>query len=443
MTDATSDEATGEAAGIVDVTALSSEGDGVARLPDGRVAFVAGGVPGDRVTLDVQEERKRFVRARIDRLVESSPHRTEPRCPHAGVCGGCLWQHIDYEAQLEAKRQAVSDALTRIGGLTLDAKIEIVPSPSPYAYRARARWVECEEGLGYRVRAGAGAVAVDVCPVLVPGAEAALTARTAELRAASDTSAPSRAGSAAPATRGRPRRRREWVVTTGSDGVAIVTPAGSRQARRRRPGEARSVTLEIAGERLRVGGDSFVQANALLWDALVLAVRDACLGADASGSRPAGGDAPKRFVELYAGVGFFTLALARAGLEGVAIESDRAALTDLTHNLRVAQRTSAVEVVAGRVETRGDLEARFRGADLALVDPPRTGLAPPVRDALAAAGPARLVYLSCDPGTLARDLAGLVAAGYAVAAITAYDLFPQTPHVETLVVLERAPRAVR
>ncbi len=401
---------------VVEIESLSSGGDGVARLPDGRVVFVEGGVPGDRVSLELVLERKRFVRARIETVLDPGPGRIEARCPHFGTCGGCLWQHVSYDVQLEAKRRAVIDALERIGGVSVAGELQIVPSPSPYAYRGRARFVECEGGVGYRVRGGEGARAVEVCPVLVPSAERALAERGERVREAGN--APT-------------RRTREWVVTTGSDGTSIVTPAGARKKARGDATTASSVLVEVAGASLRVSGESFVQGNLLLWDTLVEAVLEACL---------VGGRGPgTRFVELHAGVGFFTVPLARAGLFGVAIESASSALADLRENLAQSEVHRSVEVVAGRAEARRDLARRFAGADLALVDPPRTGLEKPVRSALAESGPPRLVYLSCDPGTLARDLADLTSAGYALTTACAFDLFPQTPHVETLVTLERDP----
>lgn len=402
---------------VVEVTSLSSAGDGVARLEDGRVVFVAGGVPGDRVALEINEQRKRFVKAEIARILEPGPGRTQPQCAHFGECGGCLWQHVEYDVQLAAKRKSVKDALERIGGVTLEDEIELVPSPSPYGYRGRARLVECEGGVGYRVRGGEGARAVLACPVLVSSAEAVLVARGEAVREAKGPSG---------------RRAREWVVTTGSDGTSIVTPAGTRKKARSEAGAAKRVSIEVAGSRLWVSGDSFVQGNVLLWEALVGAVVSACLGDDLGPGA--------RFVELHAGAGFFTLPLAEAGLFGAAIESAPSAVDDLRGNLAVAEKTQSVEVVAGRAEARRDLSRRFAGADLALVDPPRTGLEKPVREALAENGPRRLVYLSCDPGTLARDLAELTKAGFEVQAVQAFDLFPQTPHVETLVTLEREVR---
>jgi 23S rRNA (uracil1939-C5)-methyltransferase len=197
-----------------------------------------------------------------------------------------------------------------------------------------------------------------------------------------------------------------------------------------------------------------VQGNALLWDELAALVRAEALGGaetledaeprggaetleDAEAREGARDASGLRFLELYAGIGFFTLPLARQGLRGVAIESDRSAFDDLRTNLDRAGLASRVEIVRARVERRDDLAARCAAADVLVADPPRAGLAPVVREAIERSGPARLVYVSCDPATLARDLAGLRAAGYRLSSVRAVDLFPQTPHVEVVAALAR------
>lgn len=421
----------------IEITGLSSEGEGIGRLEDGRVAFVEGGVPGDVVELGELEERKRFVRAGIARVVTPSPDRVEPACPHVDVCGGCQWQHVEYEAQLDAKRSIVVNALERIGGFDLgenaEASLNVVPSPEPYGYRARARWVQSDAGLGYRQRGTRDVQPVDACPVLVREAEAALASRTAKLRAEAELLEAKNAEGKAKGKKGgseKPRRRgpraTEWVVTVGSDSTAIVVRASATGGRGGARPEEETVHLKVMGESLRIGGDTFVQGNALLWESLATAVVERCLAPGPSGK-------PQRLVELYCGAGFFTLPLARAGLPIVAFESDRSALADLGHNLRQARLDRNVNIVPGRVETRRDLERRLKEADVVLVDPPRTGLDEEVTKAIIAAGPERLVYLSCNPATLARDLKRLSEAGYRPGTPTIFDLFPQTPHVETLV----------
>jgi len=407
---------------LILITGLASSGEGVGRLVDGRVVFVEDAAVGDRVALAAIEDRGRYLRAKIGRLEEMSPHRIGPRCPHVGECGGCSWQHIDYASQLEAKATIVIDALERIARIDVPPGLALVPSPSPFGYRARARWVEAEGGIGYRVRGSRRPSPVEQCPVLVSSAQVALAEQVALRSAPTERPAGGR------------RRRREWVVTAGSAGEALVSDARPRSRRGGRDRREGAVQIDLLGESLRVSGRSFLQGNALLWEPLAEAVRTACIGAVQEVSA-------MRFVELYCGVGFFTIPLARRGATGVVLESDPDALRDLAGNLRHAELEDRVEVLSGRAEERRDLVDRLRRADVLLVDPPRAGLEARVRAAIGVARPPRVVYLSCNPATLARDLAELGSAGYQLSALQAFDLFPQTPHVETLAELTLASPA--
>lgn len=481
----------------VRIEGLASSGEGVGRLPEGRVVFVEGGVPGDRVETVDWVEGQRMARARIGRLLEASPDRVEPRCAHFGVCGGCTWQQIDYPAQCAAKAQIVQDALERIGGLEIPGGLEIEASPEPYAYRARVRLVEEAGRLGFRRRGSREVEAIEACPILVPALEARRREIASQLAPASDpalapTPDPERvtARAAEPAaepepepeepaiaperarSRRRRRRSREWTLVAGAGGAVAGGRSGDRTAARER------VELEVLGERLRASASSFVQAHEALRASLAERVRDWALApfeedgaaaeneaaspgsriaetsdepeafhaseaSDLSDAPHASKAGPERFIELHAGIGFFTLPLARAGAAGIALESDRSALADLRANLGRAGLAGRVEVLAGRVERRGDLALRLERADVLIVDPPRTGLDRPVRSAIATSGPRRIVYVSCDPATLARDLRLLVEeGGYRMREGRAFDLFPQTPHVETVVRLEREPRPV-
>jgi 23S rRNA (uracil1939-C5)-methyltransferase len=431
------------AAPSVRITALASSGEGVGRLADGRVVFVEGAAPGDLVEPCDEHGGRRWVRARIGRLVEPSADRVEPRCPHFGACGGCQWQHIAYPAQLAAKRTIVRDALARIGGLAVDDEIEIVASPEAYGYRTRARLVERAGTLGFRRRASREIEPVKTCPVLVPAAETGREALARAVRLADerDASEPERARAPVRRRRGRRPREIEWELLAGEGGAFAWARVGDRR-------RASPLELRVLGETLRAAPGSFVQANALLWDDLAAEVRrqvlrayDACDGgpdADVAGGRP------RCFLELFAGVGFLTLPLLRAGLTGVAIESNHSAVRDLEANLASAGLADRLEVLADRVEARDDLAARIGGSDVLIVDPPRLGLGAQLCGTVARARPRRVVYVSCDPATLARDLRGLVdGAGYRLASVRAFDLFPQTPHVETVVRLETSPtRAV-
>ncbi len=437
MNDANPEISTDEI-GPLRVTGLSSGGEGVARMPDGRVVFIDGGVPGDLIEIADLTSRKRMARASIGRIVERSPDRGEPRCSHFGHCGGCRWQHIQYAAQLDAKRTLVRDALERIGGFKIVDEIDVIGSPDPYSYRARARLVESRGRLGYRMRGSHDLQGIVECPILVPPAQDALAELLESVK--EDPSA-SHDGESRPNARRR-QPISEWVISAGSQGPAIhrkiekMRPRKNGGNRATQPGSG-SVMLEVLGERIRASDTSFIQGNALLWDALA---GEVCAQVMLP-TRAAGGEAgPRNFVELYAGIGFLTLPLARRGLSGVAIESEPSAVSDLIENLSVAGFAKQVEVIEGRVESRRDLAKRIAHGDLLLLDPPRIGLAANLRDAIATAGPPRLVYVSCDPATLARDLRVFGNAGYELGSVRVLDMFPQTPHVEVVARLERIRR---
>jgi 23S rRNA (uracil1939-C5)-methyltransferase len=404
-------------------------------------------VPGDLVELGQVTIHKKLARAQIERLLEASPDRVEPRCVHFGRCGGCRWQHIDYSAQLDAKAAMVTDALERIGGLAPIRKLEVVASPDPYGYRARARLVEFEGGVGYRIRGSREVEKIDQCPVMTPAAQEALGRLVRSVKGSAESAMTERAEvesekavtDAQPSKSARKMRRSvEWILSAGKCDTADSKEAfASKKAivqriigRREPKGDIDSIQLEVLGESLRVSSVSFMQGNALLWDALA---GEVCRLAETRTES----NKPKRLVELYAGIGFLTIPLARRGYSGIAIESDRSAALDLTFNLARNGLSKEVKVIRGRVEARRDLAKHLRAADLLVVDPPRAGLDKNVRATIASEGPASLIYVSCDPATLARDLKPLTAAGYELVEIRALDLFPQTPHIETVTHLTR------
>ena len=375
------------------IDSLAAGGDGVGRLADGRVVFVPFTAPGDRVRARIRSRRARFARAEVTERLEDGPGRAVPACGAFGDCGGCQWQHLDYAIQAEAKRRIAEDALRRVGRLEPTAPVGLVPSPLPYRYRARARVAVSAGAVGFRRRKSREICAVRECPILTAPVEA-------ELAALAD----------APPTAGG-----EWELAAG---------------RRQRVGESGPLLeLEVAGDRLRLSAGVFFQAHAGLHRALHGSVIEAA---------GRGGLA----LELYSGAGFFSLALARRFERLVAVESDPVAVADLRHNLGAAGLTR-VDVCAERVEVLlASDTAAVAGADAVVLDPPRAGLPSGAAEALAALGPERIVYLSCDPATLARDLARLASAGYRLDAATVFDLFPQTSHVEVLASLSPASSRV-
>ncbi|MEB2344770.1 MAG: TRAM domain-containing protein [Deltaproteobacteria bacterium] len=381
------------------IESLAAGGDGVGRAPDGRVVFVPLAAPGDRVRVRLVEERPRFARGEIEALLAPGPGRVEPRCPVFGVCGGCAWQHLAYAAQVEAKHAIVRAAFERIAGLAELPPLGFTPSPAPYGYRGRAR-VRVERGaVGFRRRRSHALCAVTGCPLLAPPLGAALAALAA-----------------AP-----PKPAGDWELALGEGGAVRAAPLAAR------PGAlaGERLALRAGSERLELSPGVFAQANALLLDALAGAV----LGAAGAGASA---------LELYAGAGFFTLGLARRFERVVALESDPAAARDLARNAAAAAGGGPrrVRVVEARVEPwLAAGEALALAPEVVVLDPPRGGVGPAAAEALARLSARRLVHLSCDPATLARDVAVLAERGWRLASLHGFDLFPQTPHVETLAVL--------
>jgi 23S rRNA (uracil1939-C5)-methyltransferase len=380
------------------IESLAAGGDGVGRAPDGRVVFVPFSAPGDLARVAIRERRARWLRGAAVEILEPGPGRTDPLCPVFGTCGGCDWQHLAYEAQVAAKRAILADAIERVARLPVPERYAFHASPAPYGYRSRAR-VAAERGrVGFRRRRSHAVCAVSRCPVLVPALDEPL-ARLA----------------ASP-----PPGEAEWELTAGGGSVSV--------ARLPVRDSADWVEVASAGERLRISAGSFLQANEALRDTLARVVVDA-----------AGRGAV--CLELFAGAGFFTLPLARRFARLVAVEAHPGAVADLEENLAAAGQ-SGVEIVAASVERALDgRELAALDADVVVLDPPRTGLEGGARERLAALGAPRVVYVSCDPATLARDIGVLGDRGYALTALDGFDLFPQTAHVEAVAQLERARRA--
>jgi 23S rRNA (uracil1939-C5)-methyltransferase len=380
----------------VEIERLAAGGDGVAHAPDGRVVFVASSAPGDRAQVRVVEEHPKWLRAELDALEAPGPGRVAPRCPLFLRCGGCAWQHLDYATQLAAKAEILRDALTRIGGLTLPGEVEVVPS-APYGYRGRARVGVARGVVGFRRLRSHALEPAAACPVLVPELEAALAALAA-----------------AP-----PPRDGEIELCAGDDGrVRAWGPGGLLH------GEAQ-LSIGAGPARVAVSPGVFFQGNARLRGALLAGV----LGAAGRGARA---------LELCAGAGFFSFGLAEQFEEVLAVESSPPAVRDLRRNL-AANGTKNVRVECAPLERfLAGTGPRDYAPDAIVVDPPRTGLgAALAKDLAAAAGAARVVYVSCAPATLARDLAVLAGEGLGLVSVRGFDLFPQTAHVEAIAVLAR------
>lgn len=378
---------------------LAAGGDGVGRAADGRVVFVPFTTPGDRVRVKLSSSRPRYARGTVEQLLASGPDRVDPVCAVFGSCGGCAWQHVSYAAQLEAKRHIVAAALERIGGMQTPALPPVVPSPSEYRYRSRSRVLVAGGRVGYRRRRSHALCATARCPILVES----IDERLAEL------------------SESPPERDGEWELSHGfADGSDVpVTRAVSLPAH-----TGPSLSLPVGEDRVVFSPGVFVQANAGLLEGLVSSVVDAA------------GEGELVF-DLFAGAGFLTLGLARRFVSVVALEANAAAAGDLEANLQRAGLANT-RVIAESLESAVSL-GRFDGVrpNVVVLDPPRTGLPDGSAEWLAELRAERIVYLSCDPATLARDASVLHHRGYELASVRAFDLFPQTPHVEVLAVLDR------
>jgi 23S rRNA (uracil1939-C5)-methyltransferase len=386
----------------VEIERLASGGDGVGRLDDGCIIFVPFAAPGDRLRVRVTLRKARHARGEIVGVERAGPARREPRCEVFGRCGGCSWQHLAYEAQLETKRRILIDALERIGGLSPPGDVRVCASPRELGYRTRARVVAAGGRVGFRPARSHELLPIETCPVLAPELDAALA----------------RAASLGPA-RGEGGDAVEVELAVGSDGTVRIAPARGASPGAGEP----AAELAVGEDRLRISAGVFAQANA----SLLAPLRAAVLRAVGDGSGVA---------ELFCGAGLFTLGLARRFERVLAVEANTRATRDLAFNLERAGNVGGVEILTLAVERALPRVAAF-APDVVVLDPPRTGLERPVRDRLGGLGAGRIVYVSCDPATLARDLRVLCDTGYSLVHLEAFDLFPQTHHVESLAVLER------
>jgi 23S rRNA (uracil1939-C5)-methyltransferase len=392
---------------IIEVTTgqLAYGGDAVARHA-GLAVFVHLAAPGERLRVRITEMKRNFARAVIEGVLTQSASRRDAPCRYFGVCGGCQLQHVTYPAQLEAKTRFVRDALERVGSIDWPHEIEIKHA-AEFGYRARTqvkieRTNEAPMRIGF-ARAGSRSVCdVETCAILLPRLDAALGALRESVAGDPDRLAP--VGT-----------RADTNIAASDSGVAFEPQFSGL------PGGV--LSCNVAGFAFQFSPATFFQGNALMLETLVSEAVS-----DESGSLA---------IDLFAGVGLFTLPLARRYTQVIGVESDRRAAAFARENI-AASGLSNVEVrQAGAAAWLEKLAAlRNPAPDLVLLDPPRTGAADTIPH-LIAAKPARITYVSCDPTTLARDLRKLLDSGYELRSVVALDLFPQTYHVETVASLAR------
>ncbi len=370
-------------------------GQGLARI-GGRVALVPFVLPGERIEATLTPSKGGLLSASNVRVVEPSPLRREAACPHFTRCGGCHYQHLGYEGQIEQKREILRETLRRIGKISYDGEISALTA-APWGYRNRIQLHIDSGRVGYFAPASHKLCAVSVCPIAAPLLEQTIAKLEAELprlgKFDADLELFSNDIDVQVNVEGRlPKPAREFFDTLGA-------------------------TSAIECHGLRVSRGSFFQVNRFLIEPLV---------------ETATGGASGRFaLDLYSGVGLFSSALRKRFERVMAVEAGASSGRDLEHNSRAA----AVPWTSVRAAVEDYLPSMGETPDFILADPPRAGLGVKVTSELLRIAAPRLHLVSCDPSTLARDLAGLLKK-YRIAGITIVDLFPQPFHIETVVQMD-------
>lgn len=386
----------------LDIGAPAHGGSCVARH-DGQVFFVRHALPGERVRAQVTEQSKHFGRADAIEVLTASARRVVPRCPVArpGGCGGCDWQHADADHQREIKAAVVGEQLHRLAGIDREVVVEALPGDG-FGWRTRVRFaVDAKGQAGFRKHRSHQVIAVGGCPIAHPLLEAIHVEGTS------------------------------WRSVAEVD-VAISVATGERVVRTISADERSVRTVDggplhehAAGRRWRVSAGGFWQVHPDAADVLTEAVM--------SGLEPRVGEYA---LDLYAGVGLFAGSLAEAvGLAGrvTAVESSPVATKDAAHNLADLPNAHLVRGDVARVLAGSQ---GFGRVDVVVLDPPRSGAGARVVRDIVALRPRAIAYVACDPAALARDLATFAADGYGLAGLRAFDLFPQTHHVECVAIVE-------
>lgn len=398
----------------LELTGMAHGGRALGRH-EGRIIFVSYAIPGERVRAHITEDKGRFANAETVEVLEASPDRATPVCKHFGTCGGCHWQHIDYPAQLRLKREVMIDQLQRVGKIDEPSVLETLPSPAgPWTYRVKATFHADPEGqLGYWSYDNNYIVPIEECYIIRPE----LIALLDEL-----------------AFEETPEIDRVRLRIGGEDDLMITLSATNDQP----PAIATDMPIsinfllsdnvpvnligspntryEVNGRWFRVTAGGFFQINAQTAGLLVDEVMHYL---DLRGD--------ESVLDLYSGVGVFSAFIAEEAALVTAIESYPPAATDAEVNL---SEFDNVDIVEGAVE---DVLPEAPGPyDLAVIDPPRGGMVPEALDALVEQAPRAIVYVSCDPATLARDAKRLRRHGYTLEVTQPVDMFPQTYHIESV-----------
>ena len=381
-------------------------GDGVARVDD-FVLFVPYGVDGDEVEIEIVDLKKNYGKGRIVGMMNPSPYRVSPPCPYYGLCGGCSMQHISYSHQLELKKHQIEESLRRIAGIEAPPLREAIASPHPFGWRGKAEFhlsaAEEKKKIGLMAPQSNRIIEVEKCLI----ADDSINRKYMKLK----------------------EEMKEGLAVPAGDRVIVWAddPQGQPTEIFLDAGKPPDITRIVKEKRLTVPGGGFFQANRFLLEGLIdEAVAMAALN---------GGET---VFDLYGGVGLFALFLGEKAGRLFCVEGDPEAVRCARINM---DRYGLTEAKCYQGDVSAVLKRQFAGsltkADVVLLDPPRDGCGGKVIDALSAFQPKRLVYVSCNPATQARDIKGFLKNGYRLETMQPMDMFPQTPHVESIALLAR------
>ena len=421
------------------ITGVTSEMQGVGRMEDGRAVFVAGALPGETVVCDITKDNGRFCLAKTVEVLEASPERTQSDCPYYERCGGCQLRHVSYKGALDMKRTRVYDALTRIGGLEDPVVRETLGCDEKLRYRNKAEYPITNGKVGVREGAGHNVVAVEDCLLQHELSIAVLRAAAPHIE--------------------KSRIRSGWLVTrvTSTGEVMVILSCEGRApawlgglsklpgvrsvyhcALKNRPVHALdgrctkvagddTITETLCGLKFRISPQTFFQVNTAQAEKLYE------LAIEAAGITP-----ESRVLDAYCGCGTITMAAAQRAAYALGVEIVAPAIDDAKRNAETNGLSGKTGFVCA--DAAADIPARIsRGEryDCVIVDPPRKGCDEKLIRALGKAKPPRIAYVSCDPGTLARDIKLLREEGYKLEWAQPVDMFPGTMHIETVALLKR------
>ena len=418
----------------IEIDALSYGPYGIGRL-DGKAVMIPNTAPGDRIAARIVESKERYAIGEVIRVINPSPLRQTPPCPYVGRCGGCSWQHLLYDAQLKAKQQSVADALSRIGKLSDFELKPIIAARDPFHYRRRIRLqAGAASGLGFFAAGSHSVVEIDSCLI----ADARLNAAIAPLRlwlgelngaiehlelvAGDELNQIVVVAQPADSFLASDESACERLVRANSPISGLIVPA---RAGRKVYGRT-LITVKLQDDlTLQVDADVFTQVNA---DGNRQMIEQLLVAGNFHGQ--------DRVLELYCGAGNFTLPLARRVKEIVAVEGDRGAIANGKLNAQNYRLENIDWLCAAVPHAVAQLKRQHRKFSKIVLDPPRTG-AKGIEADLAALDAEMILYVSCNPTTLARDLAALAKFGYKLRSVQPIDFFPHTFHVESLAVMMR------